>query len=806
MRFLFILLCLSGLAINQSLAMEQANNNEPTVFLAKGSFNWHITPFLQILQSENVNAADSENSPTNIEQQLKNILSSDQQQFISANSQLITFDHHQQKQQWLRLKVSNSQPQTLTSHLLLTSGQLDQLDIFQVQGKQITAVNNQLSFLARNSSSHLQHYILNLDLKANQSSWIYFSLISSHQVDIKAEMKSYDHFIYQQQNYASWVGVIYGLILSGILYIAYLWFKNRSLIALSSSVHLFTVFLLTALWFNNWQIHDNNYFITDVLLFAFLSAYIVSQALMIYGIDWQKNSRIFLLRLTTVLVPLKILVLLLAFQNYSKSHQLEMYVSVIVIISNSIWTAVLWGLNSQHKQIKHTLLISNILIIAVLLINLAFLLHFLPQADLFHYWVLLVPFITVVSLTKINSDFLQLKYFPLKHQKFLADHNLPQVLSKLSHQLRSPINGVMGMSELISETRLSHMQRDYMDTIQLAGRDLLHLANEMSDFAKLQNKNISFEDRSFELTSCVQQCMEIFREEANRKRIELVTDIQDDIANRAFGDKERLETILINIIGHSLDHIEQGEISLRLIKNKQDQKPGIIFQLQMSGNLLDLVAIRRFFSALMPNNNNDIISLESGLSRYISKQLIELMSGTLQLEALNQQNCSISLYLPMKEDLSDSSPLESDKLQGSKVLLIDDNANFRTVIKKHLSRWGMKVESTYSGREALAMIRSGQSLNEFYDFIIVDHDMPIMNGIEFTQRLMQDNEIQPKPIRVMLTGLGLGAAELAAKDAGIQHIISKPVSGHRLKEVLIELIKQRQGQQQQKLAAPDQVE
>ena len=120
---------------------------------------------------------------------------------------------------------------------------------------------------------------------------------------------------------------------------------------------------------------------------------------------------------------------------------------------------------------------------------------------------------------------------------------------------------------------------------------------------------------------------------------------------------------------------------------------------------------------------------------------------------------------------------------------MDDNTTFRGVIEKQVKRWGMKADSTYSGKEALALMRNQSNLGEPYDFIVIDHDMPIMNGIQLTERLMADMDIEPKPMRIMLTGLGIGSANQEAKEAGIQKVVNKPVTGRHLKEVLLDFHK-----------------
>jgi CheY-like chemotaxis protein len=120
---------------------------------------------------------------------------------------------------------------------------------------------------------------------------------------------------------------------------------------------------------------------------------------------------------------------------------------------------------------------------------------------------------------------------------------------------------------------------------------------------------------------------------------------------------------------------------------------------------------------------------------------------------------------------------------------VDDNNIFRGVIEKQVKRWGMRAESTHNGKQALALMRNKANLGEPYDYIVVDHNMPIMSGIQLTERLMADNDIEPKPIRIMLTGLGIGSANQAAKEAGIQKVVNKPVSGRHLKEVLLDFHK-----------------
>jgi CheY-like chemotaxis protein len=121
------------------------------------------------------------------------------------------------------------------------------------------------------------------------------------------------------------------------------------------------------------------------------------------------------------------------------------------------------------------------------------------------------------------------------------------------------------------------------------------------------------------------------------------------------------------------------------------------------------------------------------------------------------------------------------------ILIVDDNASLRKVIEKQIRRWGVRVESTYSGKEALAMLRNQAATGHAFDGAIIDQDMPVMNGLELMQRIQDDASISPKPNVLMLTGLSISSVREQAHAVGIYHLLAKPASGERLKRALLEL-------------------
>ena len=172
--------------------------------------------------------------------------------------------------------------------------------------------------------------------------------------------------------------------------------------------------------------------------------------------------------------------------------------------------------------------------------------------------------------------------------------------------------------------------------------------------------------------------------------------------------------------------------------------------------------------------------------------LIRQMRGALDIESLTSQGGSVTLFLPMdREDPGPNAGKADTSFTGLRVLVVDDNASLRSVIEKQLRRWGATAESTYSGKEALAILRTEQRAGNPYDMIIIDHDMPIMSGLQLAERIRLDEEIRQKPASLMLTGLSTNSVERTASASGIDYIIAKPASGSRLREALAILQKQR---------------
>lgn len=361
-----------------------------------------------------------------------------------------------------------------------------------------------------------------------------------------------------------------------------------------------------------------------------------------------------------------------------------------------------------------------------------------------------------------------------------------EFLSNLSHELRTPMNGVLGMSELLSETPLSTSQRDYLDTIQISGQDMLRMINRVSDYAKLNAGRIYINETQFDLVELAEKNLNKFQHQAKQRQIELVLNLSTDVPNRISCDENRLHTILENLLENAMRLTEHGEIELRIGLSDSDHRQTLAFSIRDTGKGLNKDTLKQLMSKQMgplTPNEDGIQGADFGLT--LCKRLIEAMGGTMYIESNQNIGTSISFNIPFEGISQQSQEIPQDNiLNGLSILVVDDNSTLRKVIQRYAKSWGAKADTTFSGKEALALLRSQQNLGTPYDIILIDQDMPIMDGFQLAKRILEDPEINQDLIRVMLTGLGIANNHSSVRSSGIHQVITKPVSARALKQVL----------------------
>ncbi|AWT09121.1 hybrid sensor histidine kinase/response regulator [Stutzerimonas frequens] len=378
-------------------------------------------------------------------------------------------------------------------------------------------------------------------------------------------------------------------------------------------------------------------------------------------------------------------------------------------------------------------------------------------------------------------------------------------LSKISHELRTPMNGVLGMSELLLGTSLSAKQRDYVQTIHSSGNELLNLINEILDISKLESGQIELDDVQFDFNALIEDCLSIFRAKAEQQKIELISFIQPQLPQVVAGDPTRLRQTLLNLLENAFKQTEEGEVLLIAAIDGPMDAPRLRITVQDSGRPLEAYERDALLNAAVDSQDFLAATRHGGrLGLIIARQLVQLMGGDFGIQTGSNQGNTLWISLPLAgEGLAQSNADLDGPLRGTRLLIVDDNDTCRKVLVQQCSSWGLEVSAVASGKEALALLRTKAHLKEYFDVVLLDQDMPGMTGMQLASKIKEDSSLNHDILLIMLTGMSSAPSKIIARNAGIKRILAKPVAGYTLKTTLAdELAQRQQGNQQRSTTAP----
>ncbi|TBU76289.1 hybrid sensor histidine kinase/response regulator [Pseudomonas daroniae] len=378
-----------------------------------------------------------------------------------------------------------------------------------------------------------------------------------------------------------------------------------------------------------------------------------------------------------------------------------------------------------------------------------------------------------------------------------------EFLAKISHEIRTPMNGVLGMTELLLGTPLSAKQRDYVQTIHSSGNELLNLINEILDISKLESGQIELDDVQFDLNALTEDCLDIFRAKAELQKIELISFIQPQVPRIVSGDPTRLRQTLLSLLENAFKQTSEGEILLVVALDTSGEQPRLRFAVQDSGHPLN--ASERDALLNTELQSHDFLSatrLGGRLGLIIARQLIRLMGGEFGIQSGGNQGSTLWLTLPLDNARLQQPGTDIDgTLQGTRLLVVDDNDTCRKVLLQQCNAWGMNVSSVPSGKEALALLRTKAHMREYFDVVLLDQEMPGMSGMQLAAKIKEDPSLNNDILIIMLTGISHAPSKIIARNAGIKRILAKPVAGYTLKATLADELAQRRRGQSAPMAA-----
>lgn len=484
---------------------------------------------------------------------------------------------------------------------------------------------------------------------------------------------------------------------------------------------------------------------------------------------------------------------------------LLLFVATTVVLSASIFTTYIdyfFGVIAlysiylifvSYKAIVHNRPGASFTFVGLLL------LFFIVSVDVLEYYqilsvptlVLLLAYLSFIGFQSLTiSNRFVFRFNQAKQEAETASVAKTHFLSTMGHELRTPLNAVIGLSELLLDSKSEAEKTQFAKTIKKSGENLLGIINNILDFTKIESDEVQFDYKPTHIPTLLADTIKMLGSLVDLKKVNLSFRFDDSLGNFLIVDQARLQQIIINLVGNAIKFTEKGEISVQVTTTESiSEKDQILFIVKDTG-----IGIQEEKMSLLFDRFSQLDADRSrkyqgtGLGLAISKRLIEAMGGRIWVQST--PNVGTTFYftlvaraaseLEIHKNTPEQVNVESPLTKELDILVVEDNIINQKVVIKVLERLGYAADIAVNGFEAIKKVKENA-----YDLIFMDMEMPEMDGIEATYRIKTLPDIKKNPVIVAMTANATTEDKTRCFEAGMKDFIAKPITLQTTENVLL---------------------